>query len=58
MLRNELYVTAALTAGLVFVGLLHAGVGHGWASLIAAIVGFALRGAGIHWTLALPRHRG
>lgn len=58
MLRNELYVTAALTAGLVFVGLLHAGVGHGWASLTAAIVGFALRGAGIHWKLALPRHRG
>ncbi|QJU60674.1 trimeric intracellular cation channel family protein [Sphingomonas sp. AP4-R1] len=58
MLRNELYVTAALAAGLAFVGLLHTGMGYGWASLISAAVGFALRGAGIRWKLALPRHRG
>ena len=58
MLRNELYVTAALAAGATFVGLLHVGVAQGWASAIATLIGFALRGAGIHWKLALPRHRG
>jgi len=58
MLRNEVYVTAALAAGATFVGLLHAGLSQGWASVIASVVGFALRGAGIQWKLALPRHRG
>lgn len=58
MLRNELYVTAALAAGSTFVILLHVGLAQGYSSVIATVVGFALRGAGIHWKLALPRHRG
>lgn len=58
MLRNELYVTAALAAGLIFVVLLHAGAPQGWASVVSAAIGFALRGAGIVWKLALPRHPG
>lgn len=58
MLRNELYVTAALAGGLAFVGLLEAGVTEGAASAIAAAAGFALRAAGIRWKLALPRHSG
>lgn len=58
MLRNELYVTAALAAGSAYVGLLHIGIAQGWASVIATVLGFLLRGAGIRWKLALPRHRG
>lgn len=58
MLRNELYVTAALAGGLAFIGLLAAGVTEGAASAIAAAAGFALRAAGIRWKLALPRHPG
>lgn len=58
MLRNELYVTAALAGGLSFVGLLGAGMGEGAASATAAATGFALRAAGIRWQLALPRHPG
>lgn len=58
MLRNELYVTAAIAAGSMFVALLHIGLAQGYSSLIATVMGFAIRGAGIHWKLALPRHRG
>jgi len=58
ILRNELYVTAALAAGAAFVALLHVGFAQDLSSAIAFVIGFALRGAGIHWKLALPRHRG
>ena len=57
LLRPELYVTAsALAAGLVvagrFVGMPDALV---WS--VAASAGFALRGAAIHWEIALPTYR-
>ena len=58
MLRNELYVTAALLAAVLFVGLTAAGVPASLASPTAAIAGFLLRGAAIRWGLALPRHPG
>jgi uncharacterized membrane protein YeiH len=58
MLRNELYVTAALLAAALFVGLTLAGVTAPVASLAGAVAGFALRGAAIRWGLALPRHPG
>ena len=58
MLRNELYVTAALLAAALFVGLTSAGVPAPIASLGGAAAGFALRGAAIRWGLALPRHPG
>ena len=58
MLRNELYVTAALVAAVLFVGLTSAGLSAPVASLFGAAVGFALRGAAIRWGLALPRHPG
>jgi len=58
MLRNELYVTAALVAAGLFVGLGALGMAAPWASIIGAAAGFALRGAAIRWGLALPRHRG
>lgn len=58
MLRNELYVTAASLAAVLFVSLTAVGVPSPWVSLVSATAGFALRGAAIHWGLALPRHPG
>jgi uncharacterized membrane protein YeiH len=58
LLRNELYVTAALLAAALFVGLDALGVTPPTASLTAAAAGFALRGAAIRWGLSLPRHGG
>lgn len=54
LLRSELYVTpAALSASLCAIGIV-AGLPY-WAVWSAAFVaGFALRGAAIHWGLALP----
>jgi uncharacterized membrane protein YeiH len=58
LLRNELYVTAAVLAAALFVGLDALGVPAPTASLAGAASGFALRGAAIRWGLALPRHAG
>lgn len=58
LMRPELYVTAAaLAAGLAGAGIaLGLSAGMTWA--IAVIAGFCLRGAAIHWSLALPAHEG
>lgn len=58
MLRNELYVTAALLAAGVYVALVLVGLPQPWPSLAGAAAGFLLRGAAIWWTLTLPRHKG
>lgn len=58
MLRTELYVTAALLAASLFVGLVALGVATPLASLAGVIAGFALRGIAISKGLALPRHPG
>jgi uncharacterized membrane protein YeiH len=57
LMRRELYVTAAALAALLQVGLALGGLPTFAAGLIAAIAGFALRGAAIHWKLALPAYR-
>ena len=58
LVRHELYVTAALAASGLFVGLTAAGCPTPWPMLAGALTGFALRGAAIHWNLALAPHRG
>lgn len=58
LMRHELYVTAALAAAGVYVGLQGLGIATPWPGLIGTAVGFALRGAAIQWKLALPQHRG
>ena len=58
LMRHELYVTAALAAAGVFVGLVELGLKAPWPGFIGVGVGFALRGAAIRWRLALPPHRG
>ena len=54
LMRHELYVTAALVAAAVYVGLLWLGVAAPW----PGVLGFAVRGAAIRWKLALPPHHG
>jgi uncharacterized membrane protein YeiH len=58
LLRHDLYITAALVAAGLFVGLTLAGLAAPWPSGLAAAAGFALRGAAIHWRLKLPPHPG
>ena len=58
LLRHELYVTAALLAAGLYVGLTEAGLASPWPMLVAVSAGFLLRGAAIRWGLALPPHRG
>lgn len=58
LLRHELYVTAALLAAGLYVGLTVLGLQAPWPMLAAAAAGFLLRGAAIRWGLAMPAHRG
>lgn len=58
LMRHELYVTAALVAAALFVGLTSAGVAAPWPALLGVGLGFATRAAAIQWKLALPPHRG
>lgn len=58
LMRPELYVTAAALASALYVVLVLIGVPSFVAASIAAISGFALRGAAIRWSLRLPAYRG
>ena len=58
IVRPEIYVTAAALASGLFLLLLWAGAVLPVAALIGAAAGFALRGAAIRWSLALPAYRG
>lgn len=58
LMRHELYVTAAVAAAGVFVGLSEIGVADLWAAWLGGAAGFAIRGAAIRWGLALPPHKG
>jgi uncharacterized membrane protein YeiH len=57
LLRPELYVTAAALAAGLMVLLTLAGSPPLLAGALAALAGFALRGAAIKWGLALPTYR-
>jgi uncharacterized membrane protein YeiH len=54
VLRRDLYATVSLVTGLLYVGLLRAGVGDGLATFSAIGTGFALRLLAIRFALALP----
>jgi uncharacterized membrane protein YeiH len=56
MMRHELYVTAALAAAALFVGLVWMGAEA--PRPVGVVAGFALRAATIRWELSLPAHRG
>lgn len=57
LMRPELYVTAAALSAGLFVGLALAGVAIPLAAIIAAVAGFALRGAAIARGWSLPAYR-
>ena len=57
LLRHEIYITAAALAAGLFVALTLAGLAMFPAALIAAVAGFALRGAAITRGWSLPAHR-
>jgi uncharacterized membrane protein YeiH len=57
LMRPELYVTVAALSAALFVGLSMAGIPGGVAGPIAALAGFALRGAAILRGWSLPAYR-
>ncbi|SNS74365.1 trimeric intracellular cation channel family protein [Sphingopyxis indica] len=57
LLRPEIYVTAAALASGLYLLLLWAGASTVAAAASGALAGFALRGAAIRWSLALPVYR-
>src|SRR3546814_14386117 len=58
LMRPELYVTAAALAAALYVGLRLLGLPSFEVAIIAAAAGFGLRGAALHWNLALPAYPG
>ena len=58
LLRHELYVTCAMLAAALFVGLTLLGLPNPFPALIGAGAGFALRAAAIRWGLRMPGYRG
>ena len=57
IMRPELYVTAAALSSALCVAGSAAGLPQGVVWVAAALAGFALRAAAIHWRLALPTYR-
>ena len=57
ILKQEIYITAALLGAAMFVALIGLGVAHDWAAIAAFFSAFALRAAALHWNLSLPRYR-
>jgi uncharacterized membrane protein YeiH len=58
LMRPELYVTAAALAAALAVGGTLLGLPMALVWTVAALAGFGLRGAAIHWSLALPGYGG
>lgn len=56
IIRPEIYVTAAALAAGAYVALTLSRLDPGLSAVIAASSGFCLRGAAIHWSLALPSY--
>ncbi len=56
LMRPELYVTAAALAAASCAGLILLGVAQPVAMAIAALAGFALRGAAMVWSIELPAY--
>ncbi len=54
VLRKEIYATASLLGGLVFVGLWKMGIGGAESVAIAGAAVLAVRLSAIHWQLSLP----
>lgn len=57
ILRQQIYITAALLGSTIFVGMISAGLGRDLSAVVAFSCAFALRAAALHWNLSLPRYR-
>jgi len=57
ILRQQIYITAALLGAAIFVSLISAGVGRDLSAAVGFACAFALRAAALHWNLSLPRYR-
>lgn len=57
ILRQQIYITAALLGSTIFVGMIGAGLGRDLSAAVAFSCAFALRAAALHWNLSLPRYR-
>lgn len=57
IIRPEIYVTAGALASALYLSLIWLGVATPVAAVVGAAAGFALRGAAIRWSLALPTYR-
>lgn len=57
ILKQEIYITAALLGSAVFVILLGLGFSRDLSAITALIAAFALRATALHWNLSLPRYR-
>jgi uncharacterized membrane protein YeiH len=57
ILRQQIYITAALLGSTIFVGMIGAGLGLDISAAVAFTCAFALRAAALHWNLSLPRYR-
>lgn len=57
ILRKEIYMLAAVAAAAAFVGLSRAGVARDVAIVAGFVVGFAVRGAALHFQWSLPAYK-
>ena len=57
ILSHEIYITAAFAGAALFVCLDFLGLPREVAILAGFVTAFALRAAGLHWSLSLPRYR-
>jgi uncharacterized membrane protein YeiH len=57
ILKQEIYITAALLGATVFVSLSWLGVSADPSAGLAFLAAFSLRAAALHWNLSLPRYR-
>jgi uncharacterized membrane protein YeiH len=56
LMRSEIYITAAALAAALAAGGAVLELPNGLVWPLAALAGFALRGAAIHWSLAIPEY--
>ena len=57
ILRQEIYITAALAGAIMFVGAIYLGATQDVAAIVGFISAFVLRASGLYWGLSLPRYR-
>ena len=57
ILKQEIYITAALLGAAVLVGLRWLNVSADLSAGLAFLAAFSLRAAALHWNLSLPRYR-